>query len=367
MSKNDIPFSPQLIGNLLDIIHNAILIVDSRHRIVFANHRTAKMFATTVQKLHKSEVIRLFMPDDLGTMVPNILKIIQDEGEFEGEVMLQRLDGSTFLGFLAATFFHWEGGEKGMAFTVHDISEIKVLEQCLAQSERVAFLGHLVDDISHQIRNPVTVIGGFSRRLSCECQGSESAQAIVREANYLESLLHTLNAFIRLPPPNLVRLPMHVLLAAMEKQLSARARSLGCGWVSSYAPGLDDEMILVDQGLLLEALDAIVVNACEAYARRGHEKNVSCEVALTNDPTHPYQIRIADQGGGIPAEKLSQVHSPFYSTKTKHIGMGLAFARRIVEEQMGTITIDSVAGKGTSVTCHLLKERRRAIRIAKMT
>lgn len=46
--------------------------------------------------------------------------------------------------------------------------------------------------------------------------------------------------------------------------------------------------------------------------------------------------------------------------------MGLTFAHRIVEEQMGRITIDSVAGQGTVVTCHLIKERRRAIRIARL-
>jgi signal transduction histidine kinase len=109
-----------------------------------------------------------------------------------------------------------------------------------------------------------------------------------------------------------------------------------------------------------------VVNACEAYERQSTEKNVYCEVSRTDDPDRPYQVRISDQGNGIPAETHPQVFSPFYSTKTKHIGMGLTFARRIVEEQMGRITIDSAAGKGTVVTCHLIKERRRAIRIARL-
>ena len=131
---------------------------------------------------------------------------------------------------------------------------------------------------------------------------------------------------------------------------------------------LDADFGVIGEGerlpLLLEALEAIAVNACEAYDRRATEKNVSCEVSRTDDPDHPYQIRIADQGDGIPVDTHPHVFSPFYSTKTKHIGMGLTFARRIVEEQMGRITIDSVAGRGTVVTCHLIKERRRAIRIA---
>lgn len=201
MEKKPIPFSPLLISNLLDIIHNAILIVDSQNLVIFANHRTAAMFGTSVDKLQKRDICGLFMPDDQETMVPNILQIIRTEGEFEGEVMLHRHDGSTFLGFLAATSFPWENGEEGIAFTIHDISDIKALEQSLIRSERIAFLGHLVDDISHQIRNPVMVIGGFSKRLSDEIGGSKKARAIAREVHYLEGLLNNLNAFIRLPRP----------------------------------------------------------------------------------------------------------------------------------------------------------------------
>ena len=365
-SKTDIPFSPRLIGNLLDIIHSAILIIDARYRIVFANHRTASMFATSVHKLRLSEVARLFMPDDQATMLPNILQIIHKEGEFEGEVMFLRRDGSTFLGFLAATFFHWEGGEEGMALTIHDISDIKALEQSLARSERVAFLGQLVDDISHQIRNPVTVIGGFSRRLSTECQGSEKARAIVREANYLEGMLNTLNAFIQLPPPSLGRISMKVLVAAMEERVAARVRSLGCDWLCTCESGLAEETLLVDQELLLRALEAIAINASEAYGRRPGDKTVTCEVGRTGDPHHPYRIRISDRGGGIETDKLPQVFSPFHSTKTKHIGMGLTIARRIVEEQKGRIEIISTPGGGTTVDCLLIRERRRAIRTARL-
>lgn len=366
MKHRDVPFAPQLIGNLLDIIHSAILIIDGRHQVVFANHRTAAMFRTSVQKLRLSDVALLFMPDDQETMFPNILQIIRAEGEFEGEVMFRREDGSTFLGFLAATFFHWEGGEDGMALTIHDISDIKALEQSLARSERVAFLGHLVDDISHQIRNPVTVIGGCSRRLSDECQGSAKAEAIVREANYLESLLNTLNTFIQLPPPSLGRVRLKALIAAMAERVAPRMRAHGCDLICTCAPEVEEEMLLVDQELLLQALEAIAVNACESYGRQEGSREVVCETSRSNDPHYPCRIRISDRGGGIEAGNLAQVFSPFHSTKTKHIGMGLTIARRIVEEQMGRIEVTSTPGGGTTVDCFLIRERRRAIRITRL-
>lgn len=367
MRKKEIQFSPKLIGDLLDIIHNAILITDFQNRIIFANNRTARMFRTPAGNLQGLEITKLFMPDDRETMVPNIVKITRDTGEFDGEVMLQRPDGSSFLGMLAATFFLWDNKEAGMAFTIHDISDIKALEQSLIRSERIAFLGHLVDDISHQIRNPVTIIGGFSRRISSECQGSEEAKVIIKEANYLETLLNTLNSFIRLPPPNLRRITMAELLDSMDKKFYGKVSSLGCRWQCIYQSDIREQTLLVDLDLLLEALEAILVNACESYAPATADKPVTCTVTLADDLPHPCTISITDQGIGIPEDHLSLAFSHFYSSKTKHIGMGLTFALRILEEQMGRITIASAKGKGTTVSCHLIKERRRAIRTTRLT
>ena len=86
----------------------------------------------------------------------------------------------------------------------------------------------------------------------------------------------------------------------------------------------------------------------------------------TFEPSWPYAIKIIDEGCGINADYLSSVTSHFFTKKRKHIGMGLTFAQRIIDEQDGELTIDSVEGEGTSVTFFLKKERRRPIRTKKM-
>ncbi len=364
MEQKKVHYAPKLIGELLDIIHNAILVIDSRQKIIFANHRTAKMFNTTASQLQGRHITRLFMPEDREIMVANILSIIRRDGEYEGEVMLKCDDDNTFLGRIAGTFFKWDNNQDGMAFTIHDITTMKSIQRALRRSERIAFLGTLIDDISHQIRNPVTVIGGFARRIVAENAGSTEAQAILKESAQLEILLDTLGNFIKLARPVPKRILLKNFINVAENHLRKTVENMGCSWVCEQDTAIKDEALLVDQELLCKALQAVVVNSCESYdtTKTADEKPVILQGKITKDPRLPYAITVIDHGIGIAEEQLDHVFAHFYSNKTRHIGMGLTFARRIVEEHMGEISIESIRGKGTAITFHLVRERRRLIR-----
>ena len=366
MEQKKIHYAPKLIGELLDIIHNAILVIDSHKRIIFVNSRTARMFNTTVPRLQGQLLTELFMPEDRDIMVSNILKIICLKGEYEGETMFRRADNSTFLGRIAGTFFRWDNDQDGIAFTIHDITAMKSIQRSLRRSERIAFLGRLLDDISHQIRNPVTVIGGLAKRLVAENSCPVKCQAILREASQLEDLMDTLAKFIKLAKPDPKRILLKSFVEVAEKSLRATVEELGCTWISDCDETIMDETLLVDPELLCSALQSVVVNACESYEPDAAEKPVTFKVRRTSDPKLPYAISIRDQGVGIPEEETEHVFSHFYSNKTKHIGMGLTFAQRIIEEHMGEITIDSHLGRGTVITFHLVKERRRLIRTTRL-
>ena len=367
MKTPEIQFSPKLIGDLLNIIHNAILVIDGQQKIIFANSRTAKMFNTTISSLQNQNIVKLFMADDAEIMVPNILDLIKKEREFEGEAMLLRFDGSTFLGMIAGTFFRWDDDKEGMAFTIHDITNMKSLERSLKRSERNAFLGRLVDDISHQIRNPVTVIGGCARRLDAGDDASPKVQAIIKEANRLETLLDTLNNFIRLPRPNPVPMKTARLIELVEERIQEKIKVMGCEFIAEYQEGIQDKSLLADQELLLLAIEAVAINACESYRASDQQRKVILRLRYEADEFRPYLIQIIDHGVGIPPENIEHIFSHFYSNKTCHTGMGLTFVQRIIEEQQGRIEIDSVLNRGTTVSLRLIRERRRKIRTTRLS
>jgi nitrogen-specific signal transduction histidine kinase len=306
------------------------------------------------------------MPDDRKIMVNNILHIVRTEREFEGEVMLRCLDGTTFMGLISGTHFQWDENQAGIAFSIHDLTELKTIERSLRHSERIAFLGHLVDDISHQIRNPVMVIGGFARRLDTNGSSSNKVKAIINEANRLEKLLDTLNNFIRLRCPMPGRLQMSELIDTAESTLRKKVEDCGCHWSSDYDEGISGEEILIDKDLMVEALEAVLLNACESYSGSGEKKKILFQIHFSTNPALPFVINVIDHGDGIACDAFPHIFHHFYSNKTEHVGMGLTLAQRIVEEQRGVLTVSSESGKGCVVSFHLVKERRRPIRTTKL-
>lgn len=367
MNKGTVPV-PMMIGELLEVIHNALLVVDSNHKIIFANSRTEKMFNTAHDTLLGQSFSTLFMPDDVKILVHNILTIVRMDREIESEAMFLKRDGSTFLGRISGTCFEWAENEEGMVFSIHDISDIKEIEQSLRRSERVAFLGRLVDDISHQIRNPIMAIGGFARRLQSKYGTSSNVEIILHEASRLEKLLDTMNRFAELPRPKKRKIRFSDLLNDLETVIGAKVRELGCSWSCECDTLLLDEQLLIDTDLFLKAVIDVTRNSCESYAETTAGKNqpVQCKIYPSGDNNFPFTLRITDSGIGIAEDARKHVFSHFYTMKTGHIGMGLTFARRIIEEQGGMVTIESTPDHGTSISFHLIKERRRDLRTKPM-
>ncbi|MEA1867542.1 MAG: PAS domain S-box protein [Thermodesulfobacteriota bacterium] len=365
LNESETP-QPKLITHILEIINSAILVVDALDRIVFANSKAVMMFKAEQKELEDSPLAEIFMPEDRDVFLPNILKITRSKGKFEGDAMLHRPNGSRFMGFLSASSWKWEQSV-GVVITIHDITNLKNIEWGLRRSEHMVFLGRMLNDISHQIRNPVLTIGGFSRRLAkSDFPKPEHIQAIMDESARLELLLNTLNDFIQLDRPKLEHLPVKYLIENIESHLMNLAEGHGAKWISKISSSLPKERVLADPWIFIRALEAIVINACDSYEREDTEKIIEFRVEPVDNGSLACAFCINDRGSGIKASVLPNVFSPFFTTKTGHIGMGLTFAHRIMEEQIGDIAIKSSPGAGTSLTLYLSKDRRREIRTKKI-
>lgn len=216
----------------------------------------------------------------------------------------------------------------------------------LVNAERLAVIGDLTARLSHEIRNPLSTIGGFARRL---CKNPEDAQAVLRyasviveETERLEELLEDLLEMAR--PGKITFKPEHLSEVINKALLLADAdiKSLNVKVETDYDDSLP--IVLLDRARLLQALLNIIRNGAQSMPEGG-----TLQVSTRQTPGgESVQISIRDQGKGISPNAVKHVFDPFYSTKLKGSGLGLAITWRIIQDHGGKIAVESEPGQGTT-------------------
>jgi two-component system nitrogen regulation sensor histidine kinase GlnL len=141
--------------------------------------------------------------------------------------------------------------------------------------------------------------------------------------------------------------------------LEEEATSLGVQFVRRYDPSLPP--IMADEDRIVQVFHNLVRNAIEAMPGGGRLTLVTrlsmntlfAKVDLGQGQKSLAEIQIADEGQGMPEATRDKVFTPFFTTKERGLGLGLALCHRIVEEHKGAIQVTSEPGRGTAVSCFL--------------
>ncbi|MBI5664426.1 MAG: sensor histidine kinase [Nitrospirae bacterium] len=240
------------------------------------------------------------------------------------------------------------------------IEELQKVHGRLVQVEKMSELGRMAADIAHEIRNPLTSIGGFARRLEKklsqitnekECvlvmaREKEHADIIISEVNRLERILKDILTFSREVKYNFIYQPVNgtVNEALQTFLISCKEQSIQVQEdLSTTLP-----KILIDRDALRLAINNLISNAIGAMPGGGTVRIKTCIEELNY--VHYVSIEVADTGHGIPADKLSMIFEPFYSSKEigKGTGLGLSICKKIIDEHNGLIKVESELDKGTS-------------------
>jgi signal transduction histidine kinase len=225
------------------------------------------------------------------------------------------------------------------------------------------YLGSILDDISHQIRNPVLTIGGFARRLmKTGVRRPDYTEVILEEAARLELLVTTLTEFTNMPKPSFVKLSFAQLLDRIKEAVDRIVAEVGIAIDLLEYDRMDDVIMVCDPRLFSVAFENVLRNAVESLHDKDMNHGVSVSVHKGDTGEFACVVTVSDHGEGIRDTVLSRVFHPFFSTKTGHVGMGLTFTKQIMEELGGDVTIESEFLKGTTVSLCIPGDRRRNIR-----
>ena len=238
----------------------------------------------------------------------------------------------------------------------------------LIQSEKLASLGRLSASIAHEINNPLSAILTYAKLISRKLRAGQPSPdevltvlqqlaLVERETQRCTAIVRNLLDFARQRTPSFQEVDLLAVLDEALSLMTHRMESQNVEVVRDLAPV---PLVRADFGQLRQAVVNVLINACDAMTKGGElhliVRQVDAGASAENEPSGPgrcAEISIADQGEGIPAEHLSRVFDPFFSTKEKGTGLGLSVAYGILEKHGGKIQVDSRVGKGTTVTFRL--------------
>jgi signal transduction histidine kinase len=240
--------------------------------------------------------------------------------------------------------------------------EMLDLQQRLTQWEKMAALGEMAASVAHDIRNPLVSIGGFARRLRKllpdGTEGDKYTEVIIREVDRLERTLGDVLSFSRgYGSLELATVALDKLLKDCAELFRENFKKKGVTIRRTIEPDLPG--VEIDERQVRQAILNILFNAGEAVSEEDGE--VSLEASLARDQGRDVLlITIKDNGPGIPPEELSQIFTPFYTTKGAGTGLGLAIAQRAVSGHGGEIRVDNRYGKGVTFSIQLPLETPRS-------
>jgi PAS domain S-box-containing protein len=230
--------------------------------------------------------------------------------------------------------------------------ELRKQREVLFQSEKLSALGRLVAGVAHEMNNPLGIISSRIELMLADAEGQalpaqllEDLRVVHRNVMRVATVAQALRSFARQSTGEQRPVDLNTVVAETLLLVGRSMSTENVRVTTELDPNLP--RILGDANALQQVLLNLLTNAREAMTGAGEIR-----IQTKRDPGRPGRIRlaVADTGPGIPAAQLPHLFEPFYTTKPSGTGLGLAVSYGIVQNHLGTIDVDSVAGQGATFT-----------------
>ena len=335
---------------ILDTATDAILSIDENHRIIIFNNAAQRIFGYSSEEV-LGKNLNLLIPPKYGDHQGHVQKFIERrESDIIGKttsLTALKKSGEEFPVDLSLSFIEM-GGEITFTAIIRDVSGQKQMESKLLQSERLAAVGQAVAHVAHEIRNPLMIIGGFSNQIKVSLEDDKDIKKldmILKEVEMLERLVANLGDFTK--EYRLVKRSADInsVIKDVLKILAGVYSSERYVFKEFLSPNIKE--ITCDPDKLKQVFVNIISNGLEAMADSG------TITVSTEKKSDCIEIKISDEGTGIPDKDLQHIFEPFYTTREKGSGLGLSISYKIVEAHNGDISAISSSGEGTTFVIRL--------------
>jgi len=338
--------SEERYRSIIDSAVDAIIVIDARGRIDAFTAAAERLFGYAAHEVIGQNV-NMLMPEPYRHEHDGYMEryLTTAEKRIIGigrEVTGRCKDGTTFPLRLSVGEMTIDG-ERKFTGILHDLTARVQLESQLREQAALTRLGEMAAVVAHEVKNPLTGIRGavqiIGTRLPPGSRDADVIKEIVSRIDALNDLMKDLLLFARPPQPRMAAvdpLPILSTVIGLVRQDSS-VRDITIEVEGTTPP------IAADAELLKLILQNLFLNAVHAMHGQGRIK-VTVRVEGKT-----CAIAIADAGPGIPPEVRAKLFTPFFTTKARGTGLGLSTARRFVEAQGGSLTIDCPPSGGTTV------------------
>lgn len=268
------------------------------------------------------------------------------------EIECKRIDGDRLILGMSVSPLQEQGQQTGLVGVFKDLTQIRDMEEEMRRQEWLATLGEMSAGMAHEIRNPLGALAGAMQMLRQDVGPDDTSQRLmdiaIREANRLDSIITEFLLYARPPELNLAECDLNTMLADTLDLMQHEARSrTNVRIVTALANG--SLRAQVDQDQLKQVFWNLATNAFDAMPRGGQLTIATGQrrVDVGGRRAEVIEIAFQDTGEGIPKDHLDKIFLPFFTTKKKGSGLGLAAVHRIVDLHGGWIKVESQVGSGS--------------------
>ncbi len=334
----------RLNQSILDNVISGLMIISPEGRVRSFNNAASRITGYRLEEVYNRPA-EVFFPEFSRNELFDKLPIERHEADY------RRRDGKELVLGYSAKRVHDGAHAQGLLVAFQDLTEYKALEEQLKRADRLAAVGRLASGMAHEIRNPLASISGSVQLLlenpAMNAEERHLMGIVIREADRLNLLLSDFLGFAR---PTPVQFEC-VDVAALLNELIALLESSGQFVHLTIEKQFPDSVTMrLDRQKIRQALWDLMLNAAEAAGENGTVRVVLDEqMAL---------IAIEDSGSGVSEDDRTKIFEPFYTTKDRGTGLGLANVYSNIEAHKGTVFVAPAALGGARFVIELPAECR---------
>ncbi len=355
--RRDAARAREHLAKVMRSVDDAILTLDADGGISSGNDAVARVLGWNESELHGRAATWLCADERSQKRAADMRPRLRSAGFAEQELRLRRKDGTSFAAEVSALLLaDDEERPAGVLWRVHDLTERrrgeterKRLRARLLHTERLSALGEMAARIAHEVRNPLVSIGAAAQvvaeELGADSPVSGEVRAISREVTRLDAIVTDFLRFAR--PRRVERKSVDLRPVVQESVDLARAKAPQ----HEITVHLEERIVArCDPDGVKQVLLNVLLNAVEATPSSVPRNVIECEARVLGGMV---ELSVADRGPGVPQSARSRVFDPFFSTKTRGTGLGLAVSKQIIDEHHGRIRLLNRRGGGTRVVIEL--------------